>query len=114
MERERKLLFDHLKCYFGWVFYSKVWHRGVIARPAFVLQTLPCSSVHGCADIPLGDVMLFQMHEAIRSAQEFVDQSGNHFLCLGAFPSLFLSVALGIFNLREARWEPSGGSVTHL
>jgi len=44
----------------------------------------------------------------------FVDQFGNHFLRLGHFPSLFLSMALDVFNLRKARWEPSGSSVTLL
>lgn len=69
---------------------------------------------HGLDNECLGSVMVCLMHEASRDAKEFVDQFGSHFPCLGAFPSLFLSMALGIFNLREARWEPSGGTRTHL
>jgi hypothetical protein len=50
------------------------------------------------------DEMPYLMHDASRKAEEFVDQFGNCFIRLAAFPSLFLSVALDIFNLRKARW----------
>lgn len=55
-------------------------------------------------DSPMPDEMPCLMNDASRKAEEFVDQFGNCFLRLAAFPSLFLPMALDIFNLRKARW----------
>jgi hypothetical protein len=65
-----------------------------------VMWTLPHGSVHGCSDSRMPNLI----HGASGKVEEFVDQFGNCFLRLAAFHSLFLSMALDIYNLRKARW----------